>query len=144
DAGADVVTYLEDGVRVGDIAGMVTDDGAIQPYTVQWTVVSEPDDPNNPSAVIADPGAEATTITLSALGAYVLQLEADDGEYKGSDTMTISVYADSCAAAAALPGYEPLVGDLNGDCRVDELDEALMMENWLKDSTLEEAWLWLE
>jgi hypothetical protein len=144
DAGADVVTYLEEGVRVGDIAGMVTDDGAIQPYTVQWTVVSEPDDPNTPGAVISDPGAEATTITLSALGTYVLELEANDGEYKGADTMTINVYADSCAAARALPGYEPLVGDLNGDCRVDELDEALMMENWLKDISLEEAWLWLE
>jgi hypothetical protein len=144
DAGADGVTYLQDGVRVGDIAGTVIDDDLIQPYTVQWTVVSEPDDPNNAAAVIADPTAEATSITLSALGTYVLQLEANDGEYTGADTMTINVYADSCAAARGLPNYEPLAGDLNEDCRVDELDQAIMMENWLKDSTLEEEWLWLD
>ena len=141
DAGADVVTYLQDGIRVGDIAATVVDDGAIQPYTVQWTVLSEPDDPNNPDAVIADPTAEASSVTLSALGTYVLQLEADDGEYQGSDTVTINVYADSCAAAQGLPDYEPLVGDLNGDCKVDDLDQALMMENWLKDSLLEAEWL---
>jgi len=144
DAGPDGVTYLQDGVRVGDIAGTVSDDGEIKPYTVQWTVVSEPNDPNSPDAVIADPAAEATNVTLSALGTYVLQLEAEDGEYTGSDTMTINVYADSCAAAQGLPDYEPLVGDLNGDCRVDEADEALMMENWLKDGSLEEEWLWLD
>jgi hypothetical protein len=141
DAGADIVTYLQDGVRVGNIAGVVTDDGAIQPYAVQWTVLSEPD---NSGAVIADPTAEASSVTLSALGTYVLQLEADDGEYQGSDTMTISVYADSCAAAQGLPDYEPLVGDLNGDCKVDDLDQALMMENWLKDSLLEGEWLGLD
>lgn len=144
DAGTDVVTYLQEGVRVGHVAGTVVDDGAIQPYTVQWTVLSEPDDPNSAPAVIADPAAEATDITLSALGTYVLQLEADDGEYQGLDTMTISVYADSCAAAQGLPDYEPLVGDLNGDCKVNELDEALMMENWLKDSSLTDEWLGLE
>ena len=144
DAGTNVVTYLQDGVRVGDIGGTVVDDGAIQPYTVQWTVVSEPDDPNGAPAVIADPTAETSSITLSALGTYVLQLEADDGEYQGSDTMTISVYADNCAAAQGLPDYEPLVGDLNGDCKVDELDQALMMENWLKDGTLEGEWVGFE
>jgi len=144
DAGADVVTYLQDDVRVGDIAGTVVDDGSIQPTTVQWTVVSEPNDPNRPDAVIDDPTAEATRVTLSALGAYVLRLEANDGEYVGSDTMTIHVYADSCAAARGLPDHEPLVGDLNGDCKVDELDEALMMENWLKDISLEQEWLPLD
>ncbi len=144
DAGADVITYLSDAERIGNIAGTVVDDGVIQPYTVQWTVVSEPEDPNLPKAAIADPTAEATTVTLSALGTYVLQLEANDGEYSGSDTMTINVYEDSCAAAQGLPDYEPLIGDLNDDCRVDELDDALMMENWLKDISLEEEWLPLE
>lgn len=144
DAGADVVTYLQDDIRMGEIAGTVVDDGAIQPYTVQWTVVSEPNDPNSPKAALADPSAETTSITLSVLGTYVLKLEAHDGEYSGSDTMTINVYQDSCAAARGLPDYDPLNGDINGDCRVDELDEALMMENWLKDISLEEEWLPLD
>jgi prepilin-type N-terminal cleavage/methylation domain-containing protein len=40
-------------------------------------------------AVIADPAAEQTMVTVFAESTYVLQLEADDGEYTGSDTMTI-------------------------------------------------------
>jgi hypothetical protein len=136
DAGADVVTWLADAVvRTKNLDATVTDDEA---YTVQWIVVNEPDDPNNPDAVITDPSAEDTSITLSALGEYVLQLEAFDGEYTGSDTVTINVYNDGCEAAQSLPDYVPLVGDLNGDCRVDEADLALLEENWLQDNSLTE------
>jgi len=77
-------------------------------------------------------------ITLTALGEYVLQLEASDGEYSGSDTVTINVYNDNCEATQSLPDYVPLVGDLNGDCRVDEADLALLEENWLQDNSLTE------
>jgi len=136
DAGPDLLTWLgDDSTRVKVLDATVTDDDA---YTVQWTVVSEPDDPDSPDAVIADPSAEDTSITLSAVGEYVLQLEASDGEYTGSDTVTINVYNDGCEAAQSLPDYVPLVGDLNGDCRVDELDLALLEENWLKDNSLTE------
>jgi hypothetical protein len=69
-----------------------------------------------------------------------LKLEAFDGEYSSSDTVTIKVYNDSCQAARSLPDYVPLVGDLNGDCRVDEADMALLEENWLKDNSLTEEW----
>jgi len=140
DAGADVVTWLEEGVvRTGNLDATVTDDGMLIPYT-EWTVVSEPNDPNSPDAVITDPSAEDTSITLSALGEYVLQLDAFDGEYTSSDTVTINVYNDGCEAAQSLPDYEPLVGDLNGDCRVDDTDLALLQENWLKDNSLAEEW----
>jgi hypothetical protein len=138
DAGANVVTWLVDGLRTVNLDATVTDDGAISPYTVQWTVVSEPDDPNSSDAVITDPSAEDTSITLSAVGEYVLQLEAFDGEYTGSDTVTINVYNDSCEAAQSLPDYEPLIGDINGDCRVDIDDMLLLLENWLKDISLTE------
>jgi len=93
-AGPDVDTILLDGVRTGPLNGIVTDDGQIQPYTVEWTVISEPDEPNLPDAVIADHTAEQTTVTLSAEGTYVLQLEAYDGEYTGSDTIMIYVNPD--------------------------------------------------
>ena len=137
-AGADVVSWLQDGVRIRNLGGSVVDDGAIQPYTVQWTIVSEPDDPNSPDAVIADPTNENTSVTMSAVGEYVLQLDAFDDEYTGSDTITINVYADSCEATKALPDYESLVGDLNEDCKVDDLDMALLQENWLKDISITE------
>jgi len=141
DAGADIVTWLEDGPRTGNLDATVTDDDAIKPYTVQWTIVSEP---NEGTAVIATATAEDTSITLSAVGEYVLQLEASDGEYAGSDTITINVYNDSCEAAQSLPDYEPIVGDLNGDCRVDDVDLALLQENWLKDNSLTEEWFKLD
>ena len=95
-AGPDINTFLQDGTRTGPLSGMVTDDGAIQPYTVTWSVIEQPSDadPALPSAVIADPTAEQTTVTVSAEGTYVLQLEANDGEYTSSDTMTINVIPD--------------------------------------------------
>ncbi len=140
-AGSDIVTWLEVGPRTGNLDATVTDDGAISPYTVQWTVVSEPAEG---AAVIETATAEDTNITLTELGEYVLQLEAFDGEYSGSDTVTINVYNDSCEAAQSLPDYEPLVGDLNGDCRVDEADLALLEANWLKDNSLKEEWFRVE
>ena len=137
DAGADIVTWLEEGFRTGNLDATVTDDGAISPYTVQWTVVSEP---SEGTAVIETATAEDTNITLAELGEYVLQLDVFDGEYSGSDTVTINVYNDNCEATQSLPDYEPLVGDLNGDCRVDEADMALLEENWLQDNLLTEEW----
>jgi hypothetical protein len=141
DAGAGVVTWLEGGTRAGNLDATVTDNDA---YTVQWTVVNEPDDPNSPDAVIADPSAEDTSITLSALGEYVLQLEASDGEYTGSDTVTINVYNDGCEAAQSLPDYVPLPGDVNGDCIFDQLDLDILNEDWLKDISLTGDWFKVE
>ena len=135
DAGTNAVTWLVDGVMTKNLDATVTDDEAT---TVQWTVVSEPNDPNSSDAVIADPSAEDTSITLSALGEYVLQLEASDGEYTGSDTVTINVYNDGCEAAQSLPDYVPSPGDLNDDCIVDELDLAILEADWLKDTSLTE------
>ena len=132
DAGANAVTWLEDGVRTKNLDSTVTDEGA---YTVQWTVVSEP---NEGTTVIETVDAEDTSITLMAVGEYVLQLEASDGEYTGSDTVTINVYNDGCEAAQSLPDYEPSPGDLNGDCIVNDLDLAILQENWLKDTSLTE------
>ncbi len=134
DAGADVVTWLTDGSLDVALDATVTDDEA---YTVQWTVVSEPDDPNSAVAVIADASAEDTVVTLSASGEYVLQLEANDGEYTGSDTVTINVYNDGCEAAKSLPDFEPLPGDINEDCIVDVLDIVILLENWLQCNALD-------
>jgi len=136
DTGPDLLTWLgDDGTRAKSLDATVTHNEA---YTVQWTVVSESDDPNNPDAVITDPSAEDTIITLSALGEYVLQLDASDGEKTGSDTVTINVYNNGCEAARSLPDYVPFPGDLNGDCKVDDLDLAILEEDWLKDNSLTE------
>jgi len=134
DAGADIATWLQDGSRTGNLDATITEEEA---YTVVWMVTSEPE---KGAVVIENTSAEDTGITLTAVGKYVLQLVAFDGEYPGSDTVTINVYNDACEAAQSLPSYVPLVGDLNGDCKVDEADMALLEENWLKDNSLAEDW----
>jgi hypothetical protein len=136
DAGADVTTWLDNGSVEVSLSGTVTD---ADPTVSIWAVVSQPDDPNSADAAIADPTALDTSVTLSAVGEYVLELEADDGEYEGTDTVTINVYMDSCEAAKAQPDYVPLVGDLDGDCDVDQDDLDLLMENWLKCVALGEC-----
>jgi hypothetical protein len=88
--------------------------------------------------VIQTPTADDTDVTLSRLGEYILQLDAFDGEYTGSDTVAINVYRDGCEAAKSLPDYVTPVGDLNNDCKVDEADLALLEENWLTDHSLTE------
>jgi len=138
DTGADIATWLQDGAKTGVLDATVIDEEAT---TVQWSVVSEP---NEGMAVIEDGNAEDTNVTFSALGEYVLELMASDGEYTGSDTVTINVYNDSCEAAKSLPDYVPIVGDLNGDCKVDDLDMALLEENWLKDNSLTDDWYKIE
>jgi hypothetical protein len=134
EAGADIATWLQAGSRTGNLDATVIDEEAT---SVQWSVVSEP---NEGTAVIEDGNSKDTSVTLSAVGEYVLELLASDGEYSGSDTVTINVYNDSCQAAQSLPEYVPLLGDLNGDCRVDDDDLALLEENWLKDNSLTEDW----
>ncbi|MHC4389257.1 MAG: hypothetical protein ACYSX1_11720 [Planctomycetota bacterium] len=132
--GDDVTTWLDNGSVGVALAGTVTD---VDPTTTVWTVVSQPDDPNSPDAVIADPAALSTSITLSALGEYVLQLEADDAEYQGVDTLTINVFSDHCEAAKSLQGWEPLPGDINLDCIVDQVDMDLLTEQWLSCNGLD-------
>ena len=133
DVGDDVTTWLDNGSADVALAGTVID---ADPTTTVWTVVSQPDDPNSPDAVIADSAALNTSITMSAVGEYVLQLQADDGEYQGSDTLTINVFIDNCEAAKSLPDWAPIPGDINLDCVVDQLDMDILTENWLKCNAL--------
>lgn len=137
DAGPDITTWLEDGPRTGNLDATVTDDGAKVPYTVNWTVESKPPAGN---ILIEAPTAEDTAVTVFTPGQYVLQLGAFDGEHIGTDAVTINVYTNPCEAAQSLPDYEPLLGDLNGDCRVDDLDMELLQQNWLEDNSLTDGW----
>ncbi len=127
-----VTTWLTDGTIDVSLDATVTDDGV--GYTVAWTVVSEP---NETAAVISDAAAEDTAVSLSEIGQYVLQLEADDGEYTGSNTITINVFTDGCEAAKSLPGFELIPGDINEDCVVNELDMAILEAHWLESNALE-------
>lgn len=128
-----LVTWLTDGTIDVNLDATVTDDSTGL-YSVAWTVVSEP---NEAAATISDAGAEDTVVTFAATGQYILQLEADDGEYKGSRTVTINVYADGCEAAKSMPDFQLIPGDINADCIVDEADLAILEEHWLESNILE-------
>ncbi|GAH70552.1 unnamed protein product, partial [marine sediment metagenome] len=126
-AGDDVDTWLlpPDAERVVQLNGIVTDDGFVEPYTVVWTVVSEPNSVTHP-AVISEPYIVNPTITMTLPGLYELELEADDGELTSSDTIDILLYDDDGAVWAIC-----LVGDLNNDCKVNMEDLKLFAEQWL-------------
>ncbi len=126
--GDDITTWLDNNMADVSISASVVDS---DPITSVWTVVSEPNDPNAPAAVIADPTALNTTITLAALGEYIFQLEADNGDKMGLDTLTINVYTDQCSAAKSLPDWQAIPGDINLDCVVDQTDLDLLLEQWL-------------
>ncbi len=128
-----VTTWLTDGTIDVNLDATVTDDSTGL-YSVAWTVVSEP---NEGAAAISDAGAEDTVVSFTATGQYVLQLEADDGEYTGSHTLTINVYTDGCEAAKSMPDFQLIPGDINGDCFVNELDLAILEAHWLESNILE-------
>jgi hypothetical protein len=127
-----VTTWLTGGAVDVNLDATVTDDGV--GYSVAWTVVSEP---NEGTTVISDAAAEDTVVSLSVIGQYVLQLEADDGEYTGSNTVTINVFTDGCEAAKSLPDFKLIPGDINEDCIVNELDLAILEAHWLESNALE-------
>jgi hypothetical protein len=130
EAGEDIDTWLAEGPRVVQLDGVVSDEGGPGPVTLLWTVIAEPNELN--PAQISDPAAANPTVTATVSGTYILQLEAGDGEYTATDTVQIIVYADACEHAANQEGFEWIPGDINHDCIVNELDQAIMLEHWLE------------
>jgi T5SS/PEP-CTERM-associated repeat protein len=130
EAGEDIDTWLAEGPRVVQLKGEVSDEGGPGPATLFWTLVSEPNELN--PAQISDPAAANPTFTATMSGTYILQLEAGDGEYTTTDTIQIVVYSDACEHASNQEGFEWIPGDINHDCIVNELDLAILEENWLE------------
>ena len=69
------------------LRGAVRDDGKPAPaLSVRWTKRSGPG-----AVAFADPAAAVTTARFAETGNYVLELAADDGELRGSDTVRVRV-----------------------------------------------------
>ena len=130
-AGDDVATWLDNGLRTVQLDGVVSDpDGGPGPAALLWTVIAEPNESN--PAQISDPLAANPTIAVREPGSYTLQLEAGDGEFTAADTMQIVLYADACEHAKNQEGFESIPGDINEDCIVNELDMTILEEHWLQ------------
>jgi len=128
DAGEDQITWLIDGSRTFNPGASASDDGLLQSLSIVWTKESGPDGYTfDPSANITNPN-----IILSETGTYVFKLEAYDGEWTVSDTITAMVYADACAHAKAQPGFVAVPGDIDGNCEVNIGDFALLAQDWLQ------------
>lgn len=133
-AGETVYTWLTEGTVDVTLAPTVTDDGRPAPpaaYTVLWEEMV--DDPN---VAINTPTVEAATVTITKTGTFELKLTADDSELRASDTVTVNVYENACAAAKGVSGYARPVGDLNDDCSVDLGDLGLLAAEWLESTAL--------
>jgi T5SS/PEP-CTERM-associated repeat protein len=131
DAGEDVDSWVAGGPRVVQLDGIVSDEGGGPgSATLLWTVIAEPNELN--PAQISDPVAANPTVTVIESGSYTLQLQAGDGEFTSTDTMQIVLYADACEHASNQEGFEWIPGDINHDCVVDELDQAIMMKHCLE------------
>lgn len=129
DAGPDLDTWLDPNEAVVTIDATGSDDGQPDPpgaLSYEWTYISGPTDYSFDDAFVEDP-----TVTFTATGAYEFQVEANDGSLSDTDNVVVTVYEDGCAHAQAQPGYVPLDGDLNGDCKVTLTDLALFTDTWL-------------
>ena len=86
DAGGDKTITFPD---TANLDGTVTDDGLPNPsgvVTVNWSVVSGPG-----TVTFTDPNNADTNVNFSAVGIYVLRLEATDGESLMDDEIIIIV-----------------------------------------------------
>ncbi|MBN2272576.1 MAG: hypothetical protein JXN61_18330, partial [Sedimentisphaerales bacterium] len=75
------------GDRTAVLQGSVEDDGPKAKLKYQWSV----EDGDSAAVKFDNPQAIRTRTKFSELGTYILRLTADDGELKGSHTLTIRV-----------------------------------------------------
>ena len=68
------------------VSATVSDDGAPNPVTQTWSLVSGPG-----AATIESPNAATTAVTFSAPGTYVLRISATDGQFTVTDQVTVVV-----------------------------------------------------
>ena len=50
--------------------------------------------------------------------------------------LAINVCSDHCAAARSQPDWQPLGGDINLDCAVDQAGLDILLERWLERNAL--------
>jgi hypothetical protein len=116
------------------LAGQLTDDG-ISPVTTLWSLIYSEQDPATVVA-ITNPAALTTSVTINGTGLYTFRLDANDAYAHAEDTVTVVVFGSACEAANGDPtdipaNYPNGTGDINGDCKINLDDFAIMAGTWL-------------
>ncbi|MCP5556202.1 MAG: PKD domain-containing protein [Verrucomicrobiaceae bacterium] len=75
------------------VRAVVTDDGAPQPFTVQWTQADGPG-----TATFESPTTATSAVTFSAPGTYTLRITATDTQFTVSDQVIVVVGSELVAA----------------------------------------------
>ena len=109
DAGPDRETSIPEGGRVA-LAGSVLDDGNPAPpgaLTLTWSVLSGPEG----AAVTFEPGPDVLdpNVIFDTPGEYSLQLEADDGQLRTADALTVVVWAKKFETLVLTPEDDTFV-----------------------------------
>jgi hypothetical protein len=126
-AGPDGSFLMKPGLSY-QLAGVVTDYGKPDIQTILWTTVSS--NPAGSEAVFAAPSSPTSTVTFPVAGVYTLKLTVIDATGTIEDTVVITATTPSCADVKTAGLL--MKTDLNGDCKVDIQDLAIMLQNWTK------------
>ena len=137
----DDFAWLTEGSFTVQLTGVVTDDDEpVDPPTLLWEVVTEPNSVEFPAgtSVISPLAAdeEVITVTATLVGTYELRLTAFDGVDTGEDTVTITVYENSCEAVREDAPELLLQSDFNEDCVTNLADFAEFAADWLVSTAL--------
>lgn len=136
-AGVDQYLWLDAGSKTFTLNGAYADDGESE-VTVEWTNTTAAADTDPATSVIfANPNSLTTDVTVDNTGWFQFTLTVTDAVSSASDQVNVGVYVDACAAAKADPDdiaatYPNGHGDINGDCKTDMRDLALLAESWVE------------
>lgn len=140
DAGKSIVTWLE-AVQAGLLLETPVLTDLEGDAVVAW--MAEPRFPELPGTVSFDDATLTNpTVTISHTGIYKLTVTASDGVNSAStDSLRITVYADSCEAAKNNPNaaYVQNAFDLDNNCIVDLDDFSIFAQNWLDETSLADS-----
>ncbi len=132
-----VYQWLEEGTRTVGITSDVNDLDGIALHTYTWS--------SDPAGVTFSPNgtndANDTDATFTTAGEYTLQVEVNDNdEHFITNTVTVTVYADGCAAVTNEGGYDAAAarerGDFNHNCEADLWDLQQLALVWLESKAL--------
>ncbi len=138
-AGDNILTTIDLAGAPLSLNASVVDDGTTQ-MTILWQAFEiSADCIATANVEFDDPEAVDTTITVSAIGTYVLKLTATDDTGSVSDMIEMRVYEDGCRAAKAAGNWQANYYDRNGDCIVDINDFAQFAIEWFDSTELSET-----